>query len=461
MEERNIIKEITPEIPVTTNFEGDWSKFDHSLFRNVLDVVSWNCYPDPSDPNSPRWAALRHSMMRSLLGKPFILMEQAPSQVDWYPVNISKRPGIMRLWSYQAIANGSDSVMFFQWRASRKGIERYHSGMVPHYGPESRIFKEICALGNELKRIKDVAGSTIEAKVAILMDNDSWWLIDDPYGGCSKSLDNESFWRANRQPFPSVLISYFSELEYYFNVFYELHIPVDVIPVSYDISKYKVVIAPLLHLIKPGFKEVVERFVKKGGTFITTYLTGFVDEYVGIFLGGYLGSLKDIMGVKVEEYTPLLPEGKNTLKMTAALPGFKEEYNCSIWCDIIHTTTARTLAVFGEDYYAGTPCFTENQLGDGKAYYLATRPDEEFMKDFIKKVLSEQNIEVPRLPEKIELVRRSKDGETFDFYMNYRDTAVEINLPEGKYQDLLTGTSCEGAILLDGYGVAVLRKQKK
>jgi len=460
MEECRVIRQITPDIPVTTNFEGDWSKFDHWLFKDDLDVVSWNCYPNPNDCSSRKWAALRHSMMRSLLGKPFMLMEQAPSQVDWYPINISKRPGMMRLWSYQAIAHGSDSVMFFQWRASKKGAEKYHSGMVPHYGAESRVFGEICALGDELKKVKDIVGSTINAEVAILIDDDSWWTIDNPYGSGSKSLDNEVFWAANGQPFPSVLVSYFGELEYYFNAFYNLNVPVDVIGVNYDFSKYKVVVAPILHMIKPGFKESVKEFVGNGGTFITTYLTGFIDENVGVFPGGYPGPLKDVLGIEVEEYDPLPLGGKNVIKIAAELDGFRKEYGCSVWCDVAHTTTAKTLAVFGKDYYSGSPCFTENQFGSGRAYYLATRPDEGFMRDFAGKVLADKDIKAPQLPEGVELVTRSNSRKSFDFYLNHDNAETEVKLPEGRYEDLLTGSFFEGTIKLDKYGVAILVKKK-
>jgi len=399
-------------------------------------------------------------MMRSLLGKPFMLMEQAPSQVDWYPINISKRPGMMRLWSYQAIAHGSDSVMFFQWRASKRGAEKYHSGMVPHYGAESRVFREICALGDELKKVSDVVGSAINAEVAVLLDNDSWWTIDSPYGSGGKSLDNEIFWAANGQPFPSVLVSYFGELEYYFNVFYNLNVPVDVIGVNYDFSKYKVVVAPILHMVKPGFKESVEEFVGNGGTFITTYLTGFIDENVGVFPGGYPGPLKDVLGVKVEEYDPLPLGGKNVIKMTAELDGFRKEYGCSVWCEVAHTTAAKALAVFGEDYYSGSPCFTENRFGSGRAYYIATRPDEDFMRDFAGRILADNNIKTSRLTEGIELVTRSNSRKTFDFYLNHRGTETIVKLPEGRYEDLLTGSFFEGTIKMGKYGVAILIKKK-
>ncbi len=460
LEEFDVIRRITPNIPITTNFEGDWSKFDHSLFKDHLDFVSWDCYPDPAKPEySRKWVALRHSMMRSLLGKPFMLMEQAPSQVDWYPVNINKRPGMMRLWSYQALAHGSDSVMFFQWRASKKGAEKYHSAMVPHYGKDSRVFREICALGNELEKVKDIVGSTIDSQVAILMDNDSWWSVDNPYGSGTKSLDNETFWAANGQPFPTVLVSYFGELEYYFNAFYDLNVPVDVIPVHYDFSKYKIVVAPLLHMIKLGFTEAVEDFVKKGGIFITTYFTGLIDESVGVFLGGYPGPLKKVMGIKVEEYDPLLPDGKNAMKL-AEPDGFKKEYGCSVWCDVVHPTTAKTLATFVHDYYAGYPCVTENKFSDGKAYYVATRPDKDFMNDFLTKILKNQGITPPTIPQGVELVTRKKDDRTYHFYLNHEETEKKVKLPDGKYEDILTGVIHHDALSMTRYGVSILTKRK-
>ncbi|MBN2011662.1 beta-galactosidase [candidate division KSB1 bacterium] len=458
MEEVNVLREITPDVPITTNFEGDWSKFDHSLFKDDLDVVSWNSYPNPLEPNARRRAALRHSMMRSLLGKPFMLMEQAPSQVDWYPINVNKRPGQMRLWSYQAIAHGSDSVMFFQWRASKRGTEKYHSGMVPHYGEEARVFREIASLGGELTKLQDIVGSTIDASVAILMDNDAWWTVDSPYGTGGKSLDNEIFWASNTQPFPTVLLSYLGELEHYFNAFYRLNVPVDVIPAHYDFSKYKIVIAPLLHLIKPGFKEAVEAFVTNGGTFVATYFSGFVDEHVGVFLNGYVGPLTDVLGVKVEEYDPLPLNGSNRIKMIAGLDGFENEYACSVWCDIAHATTTKTLATFGDDYFAGAPCVTENEFGAGKAYYIATRPDADFMHDFVCKILADQNIEIHLLPEGVEHVTRQQNKHKFEFYLNHGNNDVEVQLSQGKYKDLLTQTSHESILRLARHGVSILRR---
>jgi beta-galactosidase len=243
LEEYSVIRKITPDVPITTNFEGEWSKFDHYLFRDQLDIVLINLYPDPGDLHAYKWSALRHTMMRSLLQKPFMLMEQSPSHVDWYPVNAPKPPGLMRLWSYQTLAHGSDAVLFFQWRASKKGAQKYHSGMVPHYGEKSRAFREIKELSEELTRLDDIAGSTVDAEAALVLDFNSRWSVDSPYGFASKSLDKETFWMSNAQPVPFVLVSYFGELEYYFDACHAMNIPVDIVAADYDLSKYKVVVA--------------------------------------------------------------------------------------------------------------------------------------------------------------------------------------------------------------------------
>jgi len=383
-------------------------------------------------------------------------MEQAPSQVDWYPVNVPKPPGLMRLWSYQALAHGSDSVMFFQWRASIKGAEKYHSGMVPHFGEKSRVFQEVSGLGQELTQLAEIVGSNVDAKVAILLDSDSWWSVDSPYGFGSKSLRNEVFWMSNAQPFPSALVSYFGELEYYYEAFHALNIPIDVIPTDYDLSKYKVVIAPLLHMVKDDFKEAIEGFVRQGGTFIATYFTGVIDENVGVFLDGYLGPLKDVLGVKVEEYCPLPPGGKNRINFPQKLDGFQNAYHCSIWGEVAHTTTAKPLAVFMDDYYAGSPCFTENRFGEGRAYYIATRPGEDFIRDFIRNLAAIHHIELPILPAEVELVTRSREAKKFHFYLNHADGERTVKLAQGKYRDLLSGAVCQDTLRLERYGVSIL-----
>jgi beta-galactosidase len=167
-----------------------------------------------------------------------------------------------------------------------------------------------------------------------------------------------------------------------------------------------------------------------------------------------------VLGVKVEEYNPLPPGGKNAMKMTGTIKGFKKKYGCSIWCDVAHTTSAKTLATFVEGYYTGSPSFTENQFGNGKAYYVATRPDKDFMRDFLSKIADAQGIKISQLPEGVELVTRSGYGRNYGFYLNHSGTKKLVTLPKGKYEDLLTGIAHQGTLNLVKYGVSILRKTK-
>ncbi|HBF40165.1 MAG TPA: beta-galactosidase, partial [Firmicutes bacterium] len=179
--ERRILQSATPNVPVTTNFMGDFKPLDYFKWARDIDVIAWDSYPDPEPNTTPDWAAFNHDLMRGLKnGQPFILMEQAPNNVNWRPVNTTKRPGVMRLWSYQAMAHGADAILFFQWRQSLKGAEKFHSAVVTHTGnDQSRVFQEVAGVGRELTNLDFIVNSRIEAKIAILFDYDNWWAVEN------------------------------------------------------------------------------------------------------------------------------------------------------------------------------------------------------------------------------------------------------------------------------------------
>ncbi|HEX2099095.1 MAG TPA: beta-galactosidase, partial [Candidatus Synoicihabitans sp.] len=180
--EAAILREVTPGVPITTNFMAFHRPLDHHQWAPEVDFTSWDSYPDPLDEAEGRhWAAIGHDLTRSLKpGRPWVLMEQASSAVNWRPVNRPKRPGLMRVHSLQAVARGADGVMFFQWRASRAGAEKFHSSLIPHQPPaQSRVFNEVRTLGQELRRLHPIAGSVPPpAPVAIVFDWENWWACD-------------------------------------------------------------------------------------------------------------------------------------------------------------------------------------------------------------------------------------------------------------------------------------------
>ena len=367
--EYEAVKAVTPHIPVTTNLMGFYKALDYQKWAGYMDVVSWDNYPDPTDP--PALVAMRHDLMRGLKqGAPFMLMEQTPSVTNWQSYNLLKRPGDMRLISYQAVAHGADTVMFFQMRRSIGACEKFHGAVIDHVGTENtRVFREVSQLGEELKQLGDTTlDSRTPSKAAMLVDWDNWWALEYSAG-------------------PSCDLKYMDELANYYTALYDNNISVDIISAQDPLDDYKVVIAPVMYMTKPGADEKIRKFVSEGGTFVTTFLSGLVDEHDLVITGGYPGKLRDILGIWVEETDALPSYMKNSFSWN------EKSYDCGLICDIMHMENAQALACYDKDFYEGTPVLSKNEFGKGHAYYVATRAGQDFYADFLNKVLEEQGVE--------------------------------------------------------------------
>jgi beta-galactosidase len=396
--EYDAIRKFSPNIPITTNLMGTYKPLDYFKWAEYMDIVSWDNYP--ALDAIPGNTALRHDLMRGLKdGQPFMLMEQTPSQQNWQPYNSLKRPGVMRLWSYQAVAHGADTVMFFQLRRSIGACEKYHGAVIEHAGHENtRVFRECAKLGAELEKLGDVLiGSRIQAKAAIIFDWENWWAIELSSG-------------------PSIQLKYLEQIEKYYRTFYNANIPVDIIRPEADFSSYDMVIAPVLYMVKPGITARLEDFVEKGGTFITTFFSGIVNENDIVTLGGYPGELSKLLGIWVEEIDALLSDMKNSIIIEKAYGSVDDTYECGILCDLLHLRGAKSLGSYGKDFYAGMPAVTVNEYGSGKAYYLATDPEERFVRDFLMTVCREKGIEaLLSAGTGVEITRRTKGDRQFIF----------------------------------------------
>jgi beta-galactosidase len=201
-------------------------------------------------------------------------------------------------------------------------------------------------------------------------------------------------------------------------------------------------------MVKPGFRESVEKFVSEGGTFITTFFSGVVNEFDEVFAGGYPGPLSDVLGLKVEEFEAMKPYIRNSLVMKGRLPNVKGEFETRLWCDILQLNGAESLAEYGSDFFKGTPAVTVNRFGKGKAYYVGTLPDNEFMKQFLGQVCAEQGVmPVVQAPKNVEAVIRAAGENEYLFVLNHNYEPVEVTLPEGEYVDLLTQKKITGGVL--------------
>lgn len=411
--EYEAVKKHTPDIPVTTNFMEFYKLLDYQKWAKYMDFVSWDSYPDTQA--TPAAMALNHELMRGLKqGSPFVLMEQTPSVTNWQPYNALKRPGVMRLWSYQAVAHGSDAVMFFQMRRSIGACEKYHGAVIDHAGHENtRVFREIKALGEELDKIGGrTLGSREKAECAIVFDWDNWWGVEYSAG-------------------PSRIMKYRDEVQKYYDAFHLKNIPVDIISVEDDLSQYKIVCTPMMYMVKSGVDEKLRQFVKNGGTMITSYFSGYVDEHDLVTVGGYPGKLRDILGIWVEE-SDALPEGK---KNSFTWDGVK--YDSVVLCDLLHSEGAEVLTVYDEDFYAGMPVLTKNIFGKGQAYYVATRSNAAFYEKLIDTVCEEKNVKaVLDTPEGLEATARYTEDKKYLFLLNHSDES-KTAVADADYYDIL------------------------
>lgn len=433
--ERDAVRAITPDIPITTNLMGTYPHLDYRAWAKEMDVVSWDCYPQPNaDPGD---IAFLHDLNRGLRdGQPFMLMEQTPSSQNWQPVNALKRPGVLRLWSYLAVAHGADTVMYFQWRRGRGGSEKFHGAVVEHGGrSDTRVFREVAALGAELERLSDLTlGATTPSRVAVLLDWNNWWAIDAAIGPI------------NPKDYPGMVRKHYRAL-------WRKNVPVDIVWSDSDLSHYAVVIAPMLYMVKPGLAERIEAFVEQGGTFVATVFSGVVDEN-DLAFAGYPGPLQRVLGIRVEEIDALYEGQINHIVLVDG----SSSYTCGRLCDIVHAEGAEVLATYGDDFYAGTPVVTEHSFGRGHAYYVASDPEEQFLDVFYNRVLAAHEL-APLLetPKGVEVALRENERHRVLFVLNHNATAVTIALPTGqRFWDHLALCAVADMLTLPGYGVSML-----
>lgn len=436
--EKSILRRHSPGIPVTTNFMGFFKPLDYHRWAEDIDFTAWDSYPDPVDESAGRRShAAGNDLTRSLKpASPFVLMEQASSSVNWRDTNLPKRPGLMRLWSLQSVARGGDGIMFFQWRASIAGTEKYHSSVVQHVGANnSRVFKECVQLGEDLKNLAPVTGSIVHAKVAIIVDWNAWWSVE---------LDS----RPGR-------IDYSEWVQSLHAWFYEKNIAIDFVAPSADFSSYELVIAPALYLLKKDHAAAIESYVKNGGNFLATYFSAIVDENDHVQLDGYPAFLRQTLGLWVEEWYPYPKGGQNAIRF----PDEQATTQCDHWCDLLHLENAEALATFESNFFAGRPAFTRNRLGHGHAFYLATRPDEAGMDRILKTVCQEtESAKSPiETPQGVEATLRETESDSFLFLLNHNDHECTVNLDDFPGFELLSQSEKTGKQTLPPLGIFVIR----
>ena len=442
--EIDVLRRVTPDIAVTTNFMSLFKELDYWDFAAAEDVVTDDAYPDPADPRAHVPAALNYGLMRSLKGgQPWLLLEQAPSAVSWRDVNVPKAPGRMRLDSYQAIAHGSDGAMFFQWRQARFGPEKYHSAMLGHRGEESRTFQETAALGAELKKIASVRGTRVKAPVALVVDWDSWW--------GSTAVDS----------LPSQRLNWLQQARAWHGALFALGQTVDAVRATGPFDDYDLVVVPNLYIATEEQRDALAAFVERGGQLVVGPFSGVVDPTEKVHPGGAPGPLRQLLGVEVDEWWPV-PDGERVSIGLGADPAAADtdmgaEVGTDVWSEwIIAAPTAEVLATYRGGVLDGRAAIVRNRLGSGSAWYLSAALDDAGLEAVLGQVVTAAGLPARPAPNRdVEVVTRSDGSTDYTFVLNHGTAPVSVTAPTGS-RDLLTGEATGGELTLPAYGVAVL-----
>lgn len=432
--------------PVTTNFMGLYQPVDYHRWAPHLDFASWDNYPREDSPirTAARMAAA-HAAMRGLKnGAPFWVMEQTPSITASRDVNSVKPPGVLALWTWQSVAHGADATLYFQMRQSRGACEKYHGAVIDHSGrTDTRVFGEVAALGEQLAgtgtRLVD---ARTPAKVALLLDWDSWWAVEMTDG-------------LNRKA------NYLNVFTQYHRAVWHANADVDVLPVTADLSGYEVVIAPVLHMLKGDLVERLTAFVRGGGSLVTTFYSGLVDVNDNAFLGQR--PLESLLGVRVTETDsahPASTPGGESNPVRLDLPGSAAEYAGELVFELLEAAEGtEVVGRYGANFYADTPAVTRARSGSGDAWHVGTALDDDGVTALVGQVLSARGLLGPYAEVAgVEVATRvSPDGERYRFVLNH--TGAPVRLPaQVTGMDLLTGREVEpgSEFRLPSAGVAIV-----
>lgn len=463
LNEATVLKAATPDLPVFSNISGYIKKLNQFEMVPHMDCAGWDNYPAPTD--EPAFIAMKHDIMRGAKdGASYFVTEQSPNQQNWQPYNKLKRPGELRRLAYQGMAHGADSSLYFQMRQSIAGQEKFHGALIAHCGENTRIFREMCGLGQELKKLgRAFVGGRTKARAAIVFDWDNWWALELTSG-------------------PTQDMDYLKQVYKYYKAFHSKNIPVDMVKTTRELSAYDVVVLPLMYMVKPGFDEKIRTLVESGKTVLATYMSGRADENDRCIFGAYPGPLGDVFGLWVEETDALYPQESVEVTMDGSNIHYPEgAYRGRFLCDILHTTTARVLGRYGRAYdgtqeircfYSGSPAVTCNDFGKGRAYYVGTEMDALFMERLVDAMCRELGIYAPfKTDGALEVTCRENEDGQFWFVINHGSEKGCIYLGKALdcketadyghsgavYRDLLRDRNVVGAYEIEAGDVAVLK----
>ncbi|WDZ83346.1 beta-galactosidase [Micromonospora cathayae] len=444
-EQRELLRAANPAVPVTTNYVlGDWVPVDHARWAREVDLVAIDHYPSAAGPEAEEQTALAADLARGWArhgayhrtgpdpgGRPdaWLLMESAPNLIYTPGRMHTREPGRMARHSLAHVARGSRGAMYFQWRAPRGGAELFHSALVPHAGPDSRVFREAVELGGMLERIAEADAGTVDAPVAV-----GW--------------DAASGWALQQRGLPTDRLHHHEEVAAAHRALWRAGYACDPVVPGDPLDRYPLLVLPALYLASDATADWVRSYVEGGGHLLVSYLSGIADEHARIRLGGYPGAFRDVLGIRVEEFHPLTDDDR--IPLTGGGTG-------RFWSETVHLAGAAPVHRYAAGVLAGRPAVTRHRYGDGVAWYVSTRPDAATHRALLTDVTRAAGVAptCPGAPEGVEAVRRRAPGASWLFLFNHTDRAQQV---PATGTELLTGTMVEDVLTLPAGQVAVLRE---
>lgn len=450
--------------PTTVNLMYDYQQLNYDKLAECVDIISWDSYPvwhETADILPAREHGMQHDYMRSLKHRPYLLMESCPSSLNWQPVSKLKKPGVLTAAGLQALAHGSDSILYFQIRQSRGASEKFHGAVIDHYGgKDTRVFREVKAIGADLKGLAEITGSRVEAEAAVIYDTENYWAIEESQGPRNQGMYYHE----------AVMKSY--------TALKKLGLNVDVVSQAQEIDGYRFVAAPMLYLFREGTEEKIRSFVEKGGIFVLTYWSGVADENDRCFLGKTPHGLWDVFGLRRAEIDGLFDGERNWLvkerrrKEESGSDGEagsekaerqteeNRRYECRNLCELLEVFDARILFRYGSDFYQGSPAVTAKYFGKGMACYVAADACQEFYDNFYVQLIRKagiRRITEGIIPECVEVSSRISQEWEYIFVQNFSKEAVDISgiKLEGEW---IYGQEAEKRGVLKAYGTGIVKR---
>ena len=418
------------ELPATANLMYDYDGLDYKKFKDVMDIVSWDNYPSWHKKDEYTTAvdgAMQHDLMRSIRKAPFLLMESCPSATNWKPINKLKKPGMHLAASLQAVAHGSDSVLYFQLRQSQGASEKFHGAVIDHYGgDDTRVFREVTEVGEALEQIREIVGSEIKCQAAVLYDRENDWALKDAQGPRNEDMHYQECvqkqYRALRRKGCNT----------------------DIITMEHDLSDYKLVTVPMAYMFYHGYAEKLCTFAENGGTLVISYWSGLVDETDKCYLEGTPHGLMEAAGIRTEEIDALYDwEENHGIPETGNHLGITKSYTCKNLCELAKVSDAEVMMRYSEDFYQGYPVLTHKKYGKGHVYYVAADMEAAFYEDFLGRAADEAGVDTPLdfVPEGVSVTTRETEDTEYLFIQNFAGKTETVSVSE-EYE-VIYGTDSE------------------